>query len=391
MMSSPGPVRGAETPHVFIVHGESIFCAGAQKMLGYFLEGASDAGIDVTVGMTPNARLTAMIPKSTRVVALPTHQHFSLSGLLRQSLAVRREVRRHGAGILHGWTARDWEVTSAGGWLSRRPSIGLLHDHPDSPHISRGRKRLMSFCSRRGLSRVMCVSEAVARECSAVGYPPHRLLVVRNGIPHNTAPPPPHPAAGTPVRLGYLGVFSERKGLRVLFRILEELATLHPEGWELHLAGGTQEPVGERLVEELTRTYRDRPWWPRLHWVGWVSQPADFVQSVDLLIVPSSEFDPFPTVLLEAGSASRPVLAANVGGVAEIVVEGKTGWLFDPAHPSQGAAVLASLLATPERLTQAGMDAALRVRAEFSVERMARDYRDTYLNLMSRGTDARRR
>jgi glycosyltransferase involved in cell wall biosynthesis len=109
-------------------------------------------------------------------------------------------------------------------------------------------------------------------------------------------------------------------------------------------------------------------------WIGWVARAADFVSQIDLLIVPSSEFDPFPTVLLEAGAASRPAFAANVGGVAEILDHEKTGWVFDPGAVADAARQLSDVMANPSLLTVAGKAAALRVREQFSVDRMAKDY-----------------
>lgn len=369
---------------LLVVHGEAIFCAGAQKMLGYFAHGATAAGVDLTVAMTPNPKLMELLPPGASVAPLPSNQRFSPFGLLRQALHLRRLIRKGGFQVLHGWTARDWETTSLARLASNRPGVGLLHDHPLAPHISRGRRRMMRACASHGLNRVLCVSAAVAEACRAAGYPPERLVVVRNGIPHPPAPPPPLPTPGQPVRLGYLGVFSERKGLRVLFQMIERLGERNPHGWELHLAGGAQDDEGRALIAELQKIYASRPWWPGLQWVGWVRDPAAFARSVDLLLVPSSQFDPFPTVLLEAGSAARPVMAARVGGVPEIVEDGRTGWMFDPGDPRSAGEQLATLLADPETLTAAGAAAAARVRSQFGVEAMAAGYLDVYRQLIPR-------
>lgn len=352
-------------------------------MLAYFLEGAHRAGVDATLALAPNAKLTPLLPPAAKLLEIPVCQQFNPLGLWRQAIAVRRLVRAGDFEVLHGWTARDWELTSLAGRLTGRPTVGLLHDHPLANHISRGRRRLMHLCARYGLTRTLCVSQAVADACRAAGYPPDRLAVVHNGLPLPGDPAlPPEPRR--PVRLGYLGIFSERKGLRVLFRMLQELGRSGSADWELSLAGGAQDEAGEALIGELRQTYQGEPWWPKLRWAGWVTDTARFLATLDLLIVPSSEFDPFPNVLLEAAASARPVFAARVGGVPEIVRDGDTGWLFDPADPALAARGLAALIADPPCLARGGASAGRRIHAEFTVETMAAGYHRLYSQLLER-------
>ncbi|MBU6400995.1 MAG: glycosyltransferase, partial [Verrucomicrobia bacterium] len=89
----------------------------------------------------------------------------------------------------------------------------------------------------------------------------------------------------------------------------------------------------------------------------------------------------FPGVLLEAGQAGVPVVAARVGGVAEIVADGQTGWLFEPGDWRQGAAILAGLVQSPRVCRSAGQAARDRVLSQFSVEGMAADYLKLYSEL----------
>ena len=135
-----------------------------------------------------------------------------------------------------------------------------------------------------------------------------------------------------------------------------------------------------RTSEECTPT---RPWWPRVQWLGWVKSPHNFLQTVDLLVVPSSEFDPFPTVLLEAGQCGVPVLASRVGGVPEIVADGQTGWLFEAGKVEAAAQILSRLMATPEILKGAGQAARVRVLREFSASKMVAEHRLLYSNLLT--------
>lgn len=234
--------------------------------------------------------------------------------------------------------------------------------------------------SASGLQRVVCVSEAVRQACLQTGYNERKLTVVRNGLPPASLPRPNREPKRA-FRLGYLGVFSERKGLRTLFQILDDLARLTSRPWEVALAGDAQEEEGRRLVQDLRDTYSGREWWPRVQWRGWVKDPGEFMATIDVLVCPSSDFDPFPTVVLEAGQAGVPVLGARVGGIPEMIEEGTTGWLFDGRDLVRAARKLEQILGCPALAAEAGRQAKKRVEGEFAMKRMVEEYLKVYTDL----------
>jgi glycosyltransferase involved in cell wall biosynthesis len=190
-------------------------------------------------------------------------------------------------------------------------------------------------------------------------------------------------------RLGFLGLFSERKGLAGMLEILDLLAPSATRAWEMIVAGDAQEDSGRKLVADLKARFSNRPWWPQVQWCGWVKRPLEFLSSLDLLVCPSSEFDPFPTVLLEAGQAGIPALAARVGGVPEILAEGKTGWLFAPQDWAGAAERIHQLLQSPAQVREAGERAKETIQRDFGIKRMVDGYFNVYQeHLKTRGAPA---
>ena len=364
---------------VLIIHPESQYFAGAETMLGYFLTELVRTDCKVAVAAVRGSRVTGLLPQETVPVWLEPCPAFSSIAIWRQAMTLKEFHAEFPFDLVHGWAARDWELAALAGWRCRRPAIGTLHDHPEASFISGKRRRLMRWCAAYGLKRIICVSEAVRTACADSGYPRFKLVVVRNGLrPVDASDAPRAPG---PFRMGFLGTFSERKGLRTLFQIADTLSAVSAATWELHLAGGVSDEPGERLLEDLRSAYATRAWWPRVQWLGWVKSPQDFLRTLDLLVVPSSEFDPFPTVLLEAGLSGLPALAARVGGVPEIVIDGQTGWLFDADKIGQAGQILSRLMAAPELLKCAGQAARERVLQEFSASKMVAEYRLLYSNL----------
>jgi len=102
------------------------------------------------------------------------------------------------------------------------------------------------------------------------------------------------------------------------------------------------------------------------------------MDAVDVLVHPS-EADAFPTALIEAMAASRPVVATRVGGIPEIVDDGETGVLVEaPASPERLAAALEPLVADADLRARMGASGRERYEREFTVETWARRTRALY-------------
>lgn len=88
--------------------------------------------------------------------------------------------------------------------------------------------------------------------------------------------------------------------------------------------------------------------------------------SVSDVCVLSSRAEGFSNAILEYMAASRPVVATDVGGAGEAIVEGETGYLVSAGDAEAMAARIVSLLREPERAQQMGERGRLRVEQKFS-------------------------
>jgi glycosyltransferase involved in cell wall biosynthesis len=103
--------------------------------------------------------------------------------------------------------------------------------------------------------------------------------------------------------------------------------------------------------------------------VGWVDGAAGLMRHLAVLVLPSRQ-EPFGTVLAEAMAVGTPVVATDVGGLAEVVDDGVTGALVAPGDPAALARALAELAADPDRRARLGAAAAADVADRFSVTRL---------------------
>lgn len=96
---------------------------------------------------------------------------------------------------------------------------------------------------------------------------------------------------------------------------------------------------------------------------------------VDISVIPSLS-EGFSNSILEAMAAAKPVVATDVGGNPEAVIDGKTGHLVPPADPKAMADALLKLLLYPELRCEMGLKGRQRVETEFSLNGMVNRYED---------------
>jgi glycosyltransferase involved in cell wall biosynthesis len=93
---------------------------------------------------------------------------------------------------------------------------------------------------------------------------------------------------------------------------------------------------------------------------------TDILRSLDVVVVPSLWYENSPNVILEAFAHGTPVIASNLGGMAELVEDGVNGLVFEPGNAGDLARQLRRLLTEPDLLQrlQAGIQPVKSVAQE---------------------------
>lgn len=212
---------------------------------------------------------------------------------------------------------------------------------------------------------VLFPSEAMRAEAAGVGVRPARSSVIYNGL--EVPPPVEGGLPWDPPVLLALGRLSSEKGFDVLLRAL---GLLRDDGITLRaiLAG----EGAERRALEVDARSRGLD---MLTFAGWIRPEAvpDLLSSATIVVVPSRD-ESFGLVALEAHMAGRPVLATSVGGLPEIVEDGKTGILVEPEDPRRLADAVASMLSDRANLEKMGRRARRRVEGRFSITTQVSGY-----------------
>jgi glycogen synthase len=149
--------------------------------------------------------------------------------------------------------------------------------------------------------------------------------VIRPIVPPDEGRKPPDPATDTDVlRLLYVGRLERRKGVQDLIRAV---TGLRHDNWKLTLVGGDTDtgPLGVSLREQLDLAGAGDP---RIEFIEGLPRDglANLVSQHHVVVCPS-RWECWPSVILEAFQANRPVLATPTGGMAEMIGETNAGWL----------------------------------------------------------------
>jgi glycosyltransferase involved in cell wall biosynthesis len=140
---------------------------------------------------------------------------------------------------------------------------------------------------------------------------------------------------------------------------------------DLQIVGdGPDRPRLERLARELGVV-------DRVSFLGARSDMPDLLAGAQVALL-ASDYEGCPLVLLEAMAAGVPVLATSVGGVPEIIEDGRTGRLVEAGSAKAFAHALGEMLDQPETLRRWGEEGRRQARLRFSQVQMVARIEDLY-------------
>jgi glycosyltransferase involved in cell wall biosynthesis len=288
------------------------------------------------------------------------HTHDRRAGLLARPLA-----RVAGARIVHTYHGLPHQIAHRVG----RPNAPL------EPGVSRARAwwllhgylRIEALLSRLGL--VVVPSRAVADFLVSRGLDRRRLRVVPNGIDVRRREPAP---AREPLVVGTAGILEHRKGMDTLIEACARAAK--PVQLEVFGDGSLRSALEDQAARfDVAAVFH-----------GAVADVRDRLPDLDVFVLPSRD-ENLPMALLEAMAAALPVIATRVGGVPELVEDGRSGLLIEPDAPEELARAIDALAADEETRARLARAAAQRVADRFSDEAMAGGIVAVYEELVKGG------
>jgi glycosyltransferase involved in cell wall biosynthesis len=275
-------------------------------------------------------------------------------------------------------------VKTSGGALCHAASPDACHAcFPELP-VDRFALRRMHLGNMLGVVDIFVAPSLTAREkFVSWGIEPARIAMVKGGVP-TPAATGDESTRQRPSRFGFFGTIAPHKGVLVALDAVARLPDVSDATLSLHGQEAFQAPeFRERFAHALRRT-RGRA----VHEGPYARADLDrLVAAVDWVIVPSTWWENAPLVILEALARGRPVIAADVGGMAELVRHGHNGLLFRRGNSSDLAQVMIRATEEPDLWTSLRANIA---RGPTLAE-AASAYADLYERLLESVENERRR
>jgi len=321
----------------------------------------------------PNARITVLLPSDgvlraallahvsdVRIVDLAILRKSNLKklkigdiGRLAKKIRTARQMMRaYDLTYINTVMVMDYILAAS---ITQRPRIVHVHEIPTGVVA-------LFFSALLTLSRAFIVFNSRATRRSFILPFGTRSTIVWNGV---AAPAEALPiTAHDKLNLLLIGRFNAWKGQTILLHAVAALPIELRARVSVRLVGsvfGDQNHFEEELVgiisrHDLSAAVQIFPFTP---------DPSPHYSWADIVVVPSTRPEPFGLVAIEAMAAARCVIAANHGGLSEIVVDSVTGTFVQPGSVESLTEAIAGYIENPLRAQAEGIAGRERFMAQF--------------------------
>ena len=289
-------------------------------------------------------------------------------------------AREHSIDMVHNNTAAVLE----GIYLKRKLKLPLIwHVH----EIIVKPKAISDFINMlmgRYADKIVTVSQAVANHIKQSPFiKDSQVEVIYNGVDNAVY----YPMDASSIRekfdiaqdalvIGMIGRVNAIKGQNDFIEAVEPLLEKNEQAVAF-LAGGVF-PGEEWRLDELDKRIASSSVVSQIHRIDYYDKTSELYNMFDIFVLPSIKPDSLPTVVLEAMACSKPVVGYNNGGIAEMVVDDKSGCLVKPNRPQELSNAISLLLDSSEKREKFGRVGYQRQKELFSLESYIKNFSELY-------------
>ncbi len=300
-----------------------------------------------------------------------------------------RIIKKEKPDIVHTHTAKAGFVGRAAAFLAGVPIvIHTFHGHVLHGYfgpLKTGFFRLAERFMARFSNLIIAVSEQCRNDLIKynISTPEHirtiplGLELERFRIPHLDIRKAIRQEFNIPEHAFVVGMIARMVPIKKhedLFRAIPTVLKTHPDTYFLIVGDGERRDYLDQLSIELEITHR-------CIFTGFREDQEKVYAALDLVVLTSAN-EGLPVAIIEALSSGKTVVSTRVGGVPELIEDGKTGYIVEPEKVDSIAEGLLKAVADPEKTRTMGADAQEDTIRKFSVQRLIQDVDLLYQQLL---------
>ena len=355
---------------------DDLIVGGTQNWLVHLAAALTKRGFEIRVYAMRNRvhpRILRRLAPYAKIEIIGESRLWRIEGLAH----LARELRAWPADVLQTLLpTSDWLGRALGRWI-RVPVVlsSIRGRNEGKPFWQRGLDRATA---RWAQAVIFNNRDAIPFAIRHEGVTQAQVLYIPNGV---AAPEPSTAAARARVRaelqtpesapvVGTVARLHAAKNQLDLLRAFAVVRQRRPDAVLWLIGEGDQRAVLEKEALRLGL-------FNAMRLPGVRDDVEDVLSAMDVFALPS-RWEGMPNALMEAMAAARPVVASNLDGIRELVVDGETGWLVPPGDVSALAVAILRGLEDPAMAARMGRAACERMRTHFSLEAMAAAYEKVY-------------
>jgi glycosyltransferase involved in cell wall biosynthesis len=218
-------------------------------------------------------------------------------------------------------------------------------------------------------THVVTTGDCISREVQKLGVPPAKISTVATGIEiptENSSPTSLREELGLDPSNQLIGMVSVLRGWKGHSYLIQALDLLHHEFPHLHLVLAGDGPGRKSLQAKVDELKLER----YVHFLGHRTDVFHIFQNLDIALLTSTKNEGIPQTLIQAMACKCPVIGTNVGGIPELLGNGKFGTLIPPEDPLAVKSAIQHIFKNPHKFETQVQAAYQHVASNFQIDSM---------------------
>lgn len=269
----------------------------------------------------------------------------------------------HNGGI-PGSTLCRW-IMIASFFSKIKNRIFVIHSHPPPKYkniLNWFQIKSLEFCS----TKIVTVSDSVKKALEEIGFK-NKIFRIHNGIRYSDNRFFNKKLSWEPSKkaIGFIGKLSYEKGVHILVKAFRSVSV---PNIELALLGPIDE-IFFPYLKELAKSCDKK-----VSFLGYSDDIKNFINNIEILIVPAIAYESFSIVILEAMRNGVPVICSDFGGMKEVVVHNQTGIIIPSKNHNALTNAIDQLMKNKELRSVMGAKGRKRFLGKFTLKHMEQNY-----------------